>query len=124
MTRRKLRFDSIDAAIDDIDKLHSCGYSRLGSWDLARTCDHLTLSMRMSLDGFPPDTKPFWPLRILGPTVVKWSVLGLGWMARGVPLPHLSLGIDDPRAEQTAMSHASRPSARSATLRVSSHATR
>jgi hypothetical protein len=105
MTRRKLRYDMIDAAIADIDDLHARGYERLGMWDLSRTCDHLTLTMRMSLDGFPPDTKPFWPLRILGPTVVKWAVLGLGWMGRGAPLPHPSLAIGDPRAEQTAVSH-------------------
>jgi len=105
MKRRRLRFETLDAAIEEINRLHASGYERLGSWDLAKTCDHLTVTMRMSLDGFPPDTRPFWPLRILGPTVVKWSVLGLGWMPRGVPLPHPSLGVTDPRAEQTAVSH-------------------
>ena len=105
MKPRRLRFDTIEAAVEEIDRLHACGYERLGTWDLARTCDHLTATMRMSLDGFPPDTRPFWPLRVLGPTVVKWSVLGLGRMPRGVPLPHPALGVTEPRAEQTAISH-------------------
>ena len=105
MKRRPLRLTTIDAAIDEIDRLHACGYERAGAWDLARTCDHLTLAMRMSLDGCPPDTRPFWPLRVLGPTVVKWTVLGTGWMASGVPVPHASLEIADPRAERTAVSH-------------------
>jgi Protein of unknown function (DUF1569) len=105
MKRRRLRLATIDRAIEEIDRLHSCGYERVGTWDVARTCDHLALTMRMSLDGCPPDMRPFWPLRILGPTVVKWTVLGLGWMARGAPVPHSSLSIADPRAEQIAVSH-------------------
>ena len=105
MKPRRLRFNSFDAAMDEIDRLHACGCECLGTWDLAKTCDHLTVTMRMSLDGFPPDTRPFWPLRVLGPTLVKWTVLGLGRMPRGVPLPHPALGVTDPRAEQTAISH-------------------
>lgn len=104
--RRRLRFDSIDQAIDDIDALHTCGYERLGAWDLARTCDHLTTTMRYSLDGFPPDTRPMLALKVLGPTLVKWTVLGVGWMPRGVALPHPSLDdAQSVRSEQTAVSH-------------------
>ena len=105
MKPRRLRFDTIDAAIEEIDRLHGCGCACLGTWDLAKTCDHLTATMRMSLDGFPPDTRPVWPLRLFGPTLVKWTVLGLGRMPRGVPLPHPALDTSDPRAEQTAISH-------------------
>jgi len=103
--RRQLRFESIDQAIDDIDNLHACGHERLGKWSLAEVCDHLTMAMRMSLDGWPADRRVPWPMRLFGATVAKWTILWFGWIPRGVPLPHGSLGNEDPRPEQTAVSH-------------------
>jgi hypothetical protein len=105
MQRRRLRFDTIDAAIDDIDNLHACGYERLGAWDLARTCDHLTMAVRMSIDGYATEARVPWPLRLFGTTVARWTILWFGWIPRNVPLPHGSLGNENPRPEQTAVSH-------------------
>jgi hypothetical protein len=105
MKRRALKFHTIDDAIGDIDELHAGGCERLGAWDLAKTCDHLTVTMRMSLDGYPPEVRFSWPARVLGGTVIKWTLVGLGRMPRGIPLPHASMNPQDVRAEQTAMTH-------------------
>src|SRR3954469_12372788 len=99
-TRRKVHAETIDDVIEDIDNLHACGYSRLGAWDLGKTCDHLTVLMRMSLDGFPPELRFPWPARIIGATVIKWTLVGAGYMPRRIPLPHVSMDPVDARAEQ------------------------
>jgi hypothetical protein len=103
--RRKIDAKTVDDVIDDIDRLHACGYDRLGAWNLAQTCDHLTVLMRMSLDGFPPELHFPWPARIIGATLIRWMMVGFGWMPRRIPLPHVSMDPGDARAEQTAVSH-------------------
>ncbi len=51
--RRTLRFERLSDALSDVRALHTGGYERLGNWDLAQTCDHLTQWMVYPLDGYP-----------------------------------------------------------------------
>jgi hypothetical protein len=105
MKRRPLKLETLDAAIAEIDRLHAAGYERVAQWDLARTCDHLTVMMRMSLDGFPPELRFSWPARTFLAPFVRWSIIGIGWMPPRIPVPHVSMDPREPRAEQTAVSH-------------------
>ena len=105
MNRRRLELNTLDAVIDEIDRLHACGYERVASWDLARTCDHLTVMMRWSLDGFPREIR-FNPVAraVVGP-VARFAIVRMGWMPRGIKAPHPALDVTAPRPEQLAVSH-------------------
>ena len=37
----------------DVQHLHEAGYDKVGEWDLAQICRHLTITMDRSLNGFP-----------------------------------------------------------------------
>ena len=65
MTRRELEFTDLDAVIADVDHLHHAGYDQQGNWDLAQICDHLGYFIRGSLEGYPPEDKPPWLIRVL-----------------------------------------------------------
>ena len=50
--RRPLDFQTLAEVQADVSWLVEAGYDRLGDWSLAQVCDHLTLFMRQSLEGF------------------------------------------------------------------------
>jgi hypothetical protein len=60
--RRALKFTRLGDALADVDSLHKDGYERVGNWDLAQTCDHLTQWMVYPLDGYP---KAPLPIRVM-----------------------------------------------------------
>ena len=51
--RRTLRFDSLEDSLVEIRSLHETGYELVGNWDLSKACQHLTKTMRMSIEGAP-----------------------------------------------------------------------
>jgi hypothetical protein len=85
MKRRPLGFRTFDDIIADLDRLRSGGYRKTGNWDLAQICNHLSIVLRGSLDGFP-GPKPRWHMRMAGP-VVTWLMLTFRWMPTGVKIP-------------------------------------
>ncbi|MGB7158710.1 MAG: DUF1569 domain-containing protein [Tepidisphaeraceae bacterium] len=105
MKRRRLRFDSFDALIDEIDRLHACGYERTGAWDLPRACEHLTRVMRSSLEGFGDMPVP-WIVRAFGRFVFKPTILLTGRMPGGFPTARAMVAEDDDiRPASAAVSH-------------------
>jgi hypothetical protein len=53
MSRRPLTFDSLDEAVRDAEELLASGYDKVGNWDLAQVCGHLTNWLTYPIDGFP-----------------------------------------------------------------------
>jgi hypothetical protein len=53
LQRRTLNFRSLDEAVTDAERLHQSGYDKVGNWDLAQVCFHLSEWMRFPLDGYP-----------------------------------------------------------------------
>lgn len=54
-TRRELKpFASFDAAVAEVDMLHSGGYNRAGNWSLGQVCGHLANWLDYQQRGFPP----------------------------------------------------------------------
>lgn len=51
MERRQLDFRDFDAIVADVDRLHTGGYEKVGKWDLAQVCRHLSITMEGSLHG-------------------------------------------------------------------------
>jgi hypothetical protein len=81
--RRKLDLRSIDAALREVERLHTGGWRRVGQWSLAQACDHLTTSVRYSLEGFPG--KGNWAIKFfLGP-VLRWNYLRTRHIPAGFP---------------------------------------
>ena len=64
MTQRPLECDTLDAALAELDRLDQ-GYDQHGQWDLARTCWHLAYFVEGSLDGFSPNDRALWIIRVL-----------------------------------------------------------
>ena len=52
MDRRSLDLRDFDAVARDVDSLLAKGYRRAGNWDLAQICDHLSMTMEGSINGF------------------------------------------------------------------------
>src|SRR5438105_11241467 len=42
MPQRQLELKDFADVLAEVDRLHQDGYDKLGAWDLAQTCDHLT----------------------------------------------------------------------------------
>jgi hypothetical protein len=57
--RRQLDFRDFDTLAADVDRLHRDGYTKGGTWDLRQVCEHLTATMRMSIEGFTFKV-PWW----------------------------------------------------------------
>ncbi|MFI4873708.1 MAG: DUF1569 domain-containing protein [Blastopirellula sp. JB062] len=85
-TLRSLKFDSLDAAVDEAHSLLAAGYERQGNWSLGQICRHLTLVQDPSVDGYPRWMSLFAFLR---PAMRTWL------------LPKL-LSEDSPRGIRTA----------------------
>src|SRR5262245_7088988 len=88
-TRRVLKFESLDEAVRDAERLSERGYEKAGNWDLAQCCHHLAVLMTYPLDGFPPFRFPAsFGIRLLKWTVAKrWlrKVLATGVWPAGTP---------------------------------------
>jgi hypothetical protein len=72
VTRRALKFDTLDDVVRDADNLLEKGYDRAGNWDLSQCCHHLAFWMTCPLDGFSEAPLP---------------VRGLMWLARNTVGP-------------------------------------
>ena len=77
LTRRELRFETLDDAVRDAESLLKTGYVSVGQWDLAQVCEHLADWMTFPLDGFPkaplPLTILMWVMRrtTIGPMIFR-----------------------------------------------------
>jgi uncharacterized protein DUF1569 len=71
--RRQLDFRDFDAVAAEVERLRSQGYTKAGTWDLREICDHLSTTMRMSLEGFT--FKAPWLLRTLFGPIFRRRIL-------------------------------------------------
>ncbi len=78
--RRTLHFESLDHAQAEARRLLGTQYTRAGQWSLAQNCDHLSMFMRYSLDGFPKKLLP-WPINAL----VRRIALRPSFFEKGMP---------------------------------------
>lgn len=92
--RRALTFATLDDVLPDVERLLA-GHITVGRWSLGQICNHLTLAIRLSMDGFP-DQAP-WVLRQTVGRVARWLVLAHGRIPEGVQVPQTYLprpGLD------------------------------
>ena len=91
LTRRELRFETLDDARRDVRHLLAVGYDKAGNWSLGQACHHLAVWVRYPLDGFP--ALPAWqrPLawairNTVGPSYTR-RVMASGKVPSGIPAP-------------------------------------
>lgn len=82
---RQLDFRTFRDVHDELDRLHHGGYLKLGNWDLAQTCDHLSYFIDGSLDGHK--YKVPWILKKLFGRMVLNRILTQRRMKTGVFTP-------------------------------------
>ncbi|MDX2037551.1 MAG: DUF1569 domain-containing protein [Isosphaeraceae bacterium] len=101
--RRELQFRTLDEIMPEVDRLMASGYTTLGRWDLARTCNHLSSSMVWAMEGFPVQIP--WIVRMTIGKLIKKQILSSGKMKEGVKIPESMTpqpDLDD-RAEAEAL---------------------
>ena len=91
MSRRELRWQSIDEAVVDARLLHEHGYDRLNKWNLVQNVGHLTLALIGSMEGQIDGNK------FSAPKVVQWIVLALGEKKRVYAKRRLRNGLPAPK---------------------------
>jgi hypothetical protein len=105
MTRRTLKFESLQDAVKDAERLLIGGYDKAGQWDYGQVLGHLTRWLSYPLDGFPP--LPMWlrPIFFVVRTtmakkmlkkVLESSVMPAG--SKTAPQSVPEVGIDPKRA--------------------------
>jgi Protein of unknown function (DUF1569) len=100
--RRALTFARLDEIMPDVDRLLR-GYTTVGRWSLGQICNHLTMAVNGSLDGF--STKVPWLVRKMIAPIFLRRMLKSGTMPEGVKVPQSVLPVAnlDDRAEAEAL---------------------
>jgi hypothetical protein len=89
MPQRELRFHDFPSVLQEVDQLQHHGYDKLGTWDLAQVCDHLTYFVQGSLDGH--SFKVPWLIKVLLGRFVLRRILKQQRMKAGVFTPQKPL---------------------------------
>jgi hypothetical protein len=87
--QRQLDFKDFPAVLAEIDGLHRDGYDKLGQWDLAQVCDHLTYFVQGSLDGYT--FRVPWLFKFLFGRLAIGRILKQRRMKAGITTPHKPL---------------------------------
>jgi hypothetical protein len=103
--RRTLRFESIDDAVAEADRLVAAEregrLTHVGNWSLGRALGHLATWANFAFDGYPPEVVAPLPVRlILG--VMRNRILNKGMMpgVRIGRVPEGTLGTDELSPEE------------------------
>lgn len=89
MEPRQLQFKDFAEVRAEVDQLHRGGYEKLGQWDLAQVCDHLTYFVQGSLDGHAFQVP--WLIKVLFGRLMLRRILKQGRMNVGGPTPQKPL---------------------------------
>lgn len=91
---RTLRFGSLDEMLAEADRLvaaeHAGTLRQCGNWSLGKAIGHVAGWMEFPLDGYPPEARPPWFVKLL--LKGKKSKLVVGPMPRGVRIPGMKDG--------------------------------
>jgi hypothetical protein len=86
---RQLDFNDFPAVLAEVERLHRDGYEKLGHWDLAQVCDHLTYFMQGSLDGYT--FRVPWLFKVLFGRLALGLILKNRRMKAGITTPQKPL---------------------------------
>jgi hypothetical protein len=99
LQRRRLRFETIDEALAEADRLAAAErqgrLDRAGTWTLGQTLGHLATWASFALDGYPPNIRAPLPVRLIL-RMMRGGILRKGMMP-GVKIgrvPGGTVGLD------------------------------
>src|SRR5688572_4707312 len=105
VSRRTLHFNTLDETLADAERLVAAEregtLTRCGNWTLGQALGHLATWANFALDGYPPEVRPPWPVRMIL-RLMRGRVLNHG-MTSGVRIgrvPGGTLGTDVLDAEE------------------------
>lgn len=84
--RRKLTFASLDEVMPDVDRLLR-GHTTVGNWSLGQICSHLAQALHFTIDGFPPEARLPWIIRVTIGRFLLWRILRVGRFVEGMRMP-------------------------------------
>jgi hypothetical protein len=70
LSRRDLRFESLQAALDDAERLASGPHRTVGQWSLAEIFEHLARTLDGFYDGFGFQAA-WWIRKLMGPLIMR-----------------------------------------------------
>jgi hypothetical protein len=82
--RRVLSFERVDEIMPDVERLLA-GHETVGRWSLGQICNHLAMTFRGSVEGFPT-LYPWAVRRLLGPILFR-QLDRMGHMREGFKIP-------------------------------------
>ena len=85
MPERNLELNDYSAVRAELDRLHRGGYDKVGNWDLAQVCDHLSFFVDQSLDG--ATFRVPWLIKVLFGRLVLRRILKTRRMRAGITTP-------------------------------------
>jgi hypothetical protein len=111
LSRRSLRFESLQAALDDAERLATGPHRTIGKWSLAEIFEHLARTLDGFYDGFGFQAA-WWIRKLMGPLIVR-RILSKG-MPAGIRLrgDAIALVPSDPVELQVSLDHLRRAMAR------------
>jgi hypothetical protein len=86
---RDLEYKDYVEVLAEVDRLHTTGYDKLGQWDLAQICDHLTYFMLATLDG--ATFRVPWLIKVLLGRLILRRILKTRRMKEGAGTPQKPL---------------------------------
>jgi hypothetical protein len=89
MPKRNLEFRELSEVLPEVDRLHTAGYEKAGTWDLAQTCDHLAYFIEATLDG--ANFRVPWLVKVLFGRIALRSILKHRRMREGATTPQKPL---------------------------------
>lgn len=99
-----LKFETLDDAVRDAERLLAAGYEKTGKWSLAQCCFHLSEWLRYPMDGFPRGPLPIrfviWIVRNLMGKGMYQKVVQSGAMPAGKPT--MPQSVAEPTVEDAA----------------------
>ncbi len=103
MERRDLDLPDLDAVVREARRLNEVGYRKAGQWDLAQACEHSTMPMNQSIDGFVFNAP--LPVRLIATLFMKKSFFAKRHIKAGLkaPAPMVPEPGHDPAAAIQAM---------------------
>lgn len=98
--RRAVSFRTLDEVMPDVERLMA-GHTAVGQWSLGQICNHLALTIRLSIEGAP--VKGSWLFRRVAGPVLRRIMLRRNSIPERVQVPKIYLPQDQKNAGSEAV---------------------